>query len=113
MQEALNHPYLHELHSRAREPLCDTPFDWAFERDYPDEMPQALLQRHMFNEMLSFRAGLPPLAHMGSPLVASFAGMGSATDVPVAAATGASVMPGAATGTGGTGMDADAAAATI
>lgn len=104
-QDALNHPYLHELHSRAREPLCETPFDWAFERDYPDEMPQTLLQRHMFNEMLAFRADQRPLYRLGAPGAAPFAaGMGTAADVPVAGA-GAGVMP-------ASGMDADASATT-
>lgn len=44
LQEALAHPYLQELHSRAREPICRAAFDFSFERDYPDEMPQTLLQ---------------------------------------------------------------------
>ena len=44
MQEALAHPYLSELHSRAREPVAEAPFDWRYEVDFPDEMPKALLQ---------------------------------------------------------------------
>lgn len=42
--DCLEHPYLAELHSRAREPICRGAFDWSFEKDYPDEMPQNLLQ---------------------------------------------------------------------
>lgn len=49
--DALNHPYLKELHAKAREPVCDTVFDFEYEKDYPDEMPQALLQKYMFEEM--------------------------------------------------------------
>ena len=44
MMECLEHPYLSDLHGRAREPICDACFDWTFEKDYPDEMPQTLLQ---------------------------------------------------------------------
>jgi len=54
VDDALKHPYLEELHSRADEPTCDT-FDFAFEKDYPDEMPRDLLQKHMYHEMLALR----------------------------------------------------------
>ena len=44
VDEALAHPYLKELHSCAREPVAEAPFDWRYEVDYPDAMPQVLLQ---------------------------------------------------------------------
>ena len=50
VDDALAHPYLKELHARADEPTCAT-FDFGFEKGYPDEMPQALLQKHMYAEM--------------------------------------------------------------
>jgi hypothetical protein len=83
---ALSHPYLMELHSKAKvclrlrtafrpafpasprtcrplgyftrvvqEPVCERPFNFDFEKDYPDEMPQRLLQGHMYREMLAIR----------------------------------------------------------
>mmetsp|Transcript_76577 Transcript_76577/g.155441 ORF Transcript_76577/g.155441 Transcript_76577/m.155441 type:complete len:403 (+) Transcript_76577:105-1313(+) len=54
VDDALKHPYLEELHSRADEPTCST-FDFTFEKDYPDEMPRELLQKHMFSEMLTLQ----------------------------------------------------------
>lgn len=51
VDDALAHPYLAELHSRADEPTCET-FDFSFEKEYPNEMPKALLQKHMYEEML-------------------------------------------------------------
>lgn len=74
--QALEHPYLAELHSRAREPICGLLFDWAYERDYPDEMPQALLQHFMYHEMLGIRmdqdiAGLNALPFNLPPLAAA------------------------------------------
>lgn len=50
--EALGHEYLTELHSKAAEPECHAVFNFDYERDYPDEMPQELLQKHMFEESL-------------------------------------------------------------
>jgi hypothetical protein len=44
IRQCLEHPYLHDLHQRARETLCTAFFDWSFENGYPDEMPQPLLQ---------------------------------------------------------------------
>ncbi len=61
MQDALAHPYLAELHSRAREPVCPAAFDFSFENGYPQEMPQVLLQRHMFAEMQLLRARMAGL----------------------------------------------------
>jgi serine/threonine protein kinase len=52
---ALEHPYLVELHSKAKEPVCDRPFNYDFEKDYPDEMPQRLLQQLMYRDMLAIR----------------------------------------------------------
>lgn len=31
VDEALDHPYLTELHSKAKEPVCDRPFNYEFE----------------------------------------------------------------------------------
>lgn len=55
LAQALEHPYLAELHGRAREPICNAIFDWEFERGYPDEMPQVLLQHYMYGEMVAMR----------------------------------------------------------
>lgn len=52
---ALSHPYLMELHSKAKEPVCERAFNFDFEKDYPDEMPQRLLQAHMYREMIAIR----------------------------------------------------------
>lgn len=56
VDEALAHPYLCYMHARAQEPVCSTPFDWEFERSYPDEMPQELLQRIILTEIVKLRA---------------------------------------------------------
>lgn len=56
VDEALAHPYLAELHARATEPTCDRAFNFDFEKDYPDEMPQDLLQQHMYDVMLEVRS---------------------------------------------------------
>ena len=56
VEEALAHPYLCAMHARADEPSCSTPFDWQFERSYPDEMPQELLQRIIAGEVIKLRA---------------------------------------------------------
>lgn len=55
VEAALEHPYLTELHSKAKEPVCDKAFNFDFEKGYPDEMPQRLLQQHMYREMLAIR----------------------------------------------------------
>ncbi len=55
VDEALAHPFLAELHAKATEPTCDTPFDFSFEHGYPHEMPKALLQRYMFDSMVELR----------------------------------------------------------
>ena len=39
----------------AQEPVCERPFNFDFEKDYPDEMPQRLLQGHMYREMVAIR----------------------------------------------------------
>ena len=56
IQEALAHPYLADLHARSPEPSCTSTFNWEFEKDFPDEMPQPMLQSLMFNELLQMRA---------------------------------------------------------
>jgi hypothetical protein len=56
IQEALNHPYLAELHAKAREPVCSSVFDYSFEKDYPEEMPQKLLQEYMYADMVALQA---------------------------------------------------------
>lgn len=53
VDDALRHPYLRELHGKAPEPVCATDFNWSFEADFPDEMPQALLQEHVYREMMA------------------------------------------------------------
>ena len=44
VDEALAHPYLSELHSRAGEPVAEMLFDWRYEESFPDEMPKQLMQ---------------------------------------------------------------------
>ena len=38
-----------------QEPVCERAFNFDFEKDYPDEMPQRLLQAHMYREMIAIR----------------------------------------------------------
>ena len=47
VDEALEHPWLADLHARSAEPVCRDPFDFSFEHEYPDEMPKRLLQQHI------------------------------------------------------------------
>lgn len=35
--------------------MCERAFNFDFEKDYPDEMPQRLLQAHMYREMIAIR----------------------------------------------------------
>ncbi|TFJ80936.1 hypothetical protein NSK_007579 [Nannochloropsis salina CCMP1776] len=68
VEEALAHPYLHELHSQMDEPACQKAFDFEWERLLRgaggDEgggvrrksvIPKPVLQRLMYAEMLFFR----------------------------------------------------------
>jgi hypothetical protein len=91
LQDALAHPYLQELHSRAREPVCDAPFDFTFEAGYPEEMPQPLLQHHMFAELQTLRA---------RAATAATAAAAAATGGPVAGVPAVG-GPAAAAGAGG------------
>ena len=53
IEEALQHPYLADLHRQLEEPLCDRHFDFEFERtaQASDVIPQKDLQFMMFTEM--------------------------------------------------------------
>lgn len=55
IEQALEHEYLAELHRQMAEPLCDSVFDFEFERQAgggPDSViPRADLQAMMFTEM--------------------------------------------------------------
>uniref|UniRef100_A0A6U1B509 Mitogen-activated protein kinase n=1 Tax=Rhizochromulina marina TaxID=1034831 RepID=A0A6U1B509_9STRA len=53
IDQALEHEYLADLHRQMEEPLCDTPFDFDFEKqaDPGVDIPQADLQMFMFSEM--------------------------------------------------------------
>lgn len=77
VDEALAHPYLAELHAKAFAPACPSLFNFDFEKDYPHEMPKALLQRHMFEE-------LGPLRAEQDRAYAALASMPSADRFPVA-----------------------------
>jgi serine/threonine protein kinase len=108
---ALAHPYLEELHSRAAEPVCGSAFDFSFEKDYPAGMPQALLQRHMYTEMMAMRveqeAMYPALSAggMGLPLPVAFA-----PPLPAAVARGPpSAASSAMDDSGGSGSSAPSA----
>jgi len=54
IEEALNHPYLADLHDEAEEPTAMSMFDLDFEQGYKGEIPKQVLQRLIFNEMLAF-----------------------------------------------------------
>ena len=56
--QALQHPYFKALHNPKYEPLCDTPFDFDFEKS--GDMTKQQLQDHMFEEIYNFR---PHLQH--------------------------------------------------
>ena len=88
-QEALAHPYLNDLHSRAREPCSDTTFDWRYEVDYPNEMPKQLLQKHMFSEMMQLRAEMHALGFKPVAAVEHTASTASSPDDPMALGGGA------------------------
>jgi len=47
VEQCLAHKYLAELHQDGDEPVCKKKFDYSFEDGYKEEMPKALLQRHM------------------------------------------------------------------
>jgi len=53
IEQALNHPYLAELHRQMEEPLCHQPFDFEFEKqaDPGIDIPKDELQVMMFTEM--------------------------------------------------------------
>ncbi len=91
VDEALSHPYLWEMHSRACEPVSDEPFDWAFERDFPDEMPQAVLQHHIFAEIQALRASTSHLVaqQAAAATAAAAAEAAQAADAAAAAAAAA------------------------
>lgn len=111
VDEALSHPYLWELHSRAREPVCPRAFDWSFERDYPDEMPQPLLQHHMYREMLAMRAEQGLLDATAPATIVMPAASRPADAAAMAFAAGAGAAPGAGgfpAGVGGAGAGAAA-----
>eukprot|EP01138_Halocafeteria_seosinensis_P007605 gb/GECG01007773.1/.p1 GENE.gb/GECG01007773.1/~~gb/GECG01007773.1/.p1 ORF type:complete len:383 (+),score=35.80 gb/GECG01007773.1/:1-1149(+) len=52
IEGALSHPFFAHLRNPAAEPLCEEPFNFEFERDYPQEMPRQLIQEYIYNEML-------------------------------------------------------------
>jgi len=51
VEQCLAHKYLEELHQDADEPVCPKAFDYSFEDGYKEEMPKALLQKHMMNTL--------------------------------------------------------------
>jgi mitogen-activated protein kinase 1/3 len=55
VDEALEHPYVAELHAEAsaNEVDCHSAFDATFEAGYTDEMPKPLLQKHMWGMMIA------------------------------------------------------------
>lgn len=53
-QEALNHPFLHKFHRVSEEISCNVPFDFGFERGYGEEIPQDVLQRTTFEDILYY-----------------------------------------------------------
>lgn len=52
IETALSHPFFGQRRPH-NEPLCEEPFNFEFERDYPQEMPKELIQEHIYNEMLA------------------------------------------------------------
>jgi|EP00505_MAST-04D_sp_SCG-Rhode-Island_P004868 serine/threonine protein kinase len=58
VQEALCHPYFKALHDANEEPECKVKFQIPVERQYRDgEIPKHVLQREIFNDMLSLHPG--------------------------------------------------------
>jgi hypothetical protein len=108
LQEALTHPYLADLHARSPAPACPHgAFDWSFEARYPDEMPQPLLQRHMFADMLLLRARnaaelrgpmvMPP-AGVAAPAAGGGGAPADGTDAAAVAAAAAALAAATAAG---------------
>jgi len=58
VEEALEHPYLKELHAQMEEPVCGSNFDSDFEKrgyEMGQHIPKEDLQDLMFQEMLQLR----------------------------------------------------------
>mmetsp|Transcript_23291 Transcript_23291/g.41182 ORF Transcript_23291/g.41182 Transcript_23291/m.41182 type:complete len:422 (-) Transcript_23291:253-1518(-) len=54
IDEALEHPYLADLHDENEVPVASEPFNLDFEQGYSGEMPKAVMQRLIFEDMLAF-----------------------------------------------------------
>lgn len=54
IRDALAHPFLSELHDESEEPTHSCHFDLGFESGFKDEMPKALMQHYIYEEMTRF-----------------------------------------------------------
>lgn len=54
IDEALEHPYLAELHDEKEVPTASEMFDLDFEQGYKGEMPKEIMQRLIFDDMITY-----------------------------------------------------------
>mmetsp|Transcript_7806 Transcript_7806/g.15486 ORF Transcript_7806/g.15486 Transcript_7806/m.15486 type:complete len:439 (+) Transcript_7806:376-1692(+) len=54
IDEALEHPYLADLHDENEVPVASSMFDLSFEHGYRAEMPKDVMQRLIFDDMITF-----------------------------------------------------------
>jgi len=58
VEEALNHPFMSQLHSEEDEPVCDRPFDFSFE---DEKLHRIRLQELIWEEVGDFRPACLPV----------------------------------------------------
>jgi serine/threonine protein kinase len=58
VEEALQHPFLEQLHSPDDEPVCESTFDWTFE---DEKLHRVRLQELIWEEVGDFRPGCLPV----------------------------------------------------
>ncbi|GBG24548.1 Mitogen-activated protein kinase 1 [Hondaea fermentalgiana] len=54
IDEALEHPYLADLHDETEVPVASSMFDLRFEQGYKAEMPKDVMQRLIFEDMVAY-----------------------------------------------------------
>ena len=60
-QQALEHPYLSELHADKTEPQAERVFDSSFEKQYATKIKERTLRHHLFEQVLIFSFELKQL----------------------------------------------------
>ena len=58
VEQALQHPFLEQLHNPEDEPVCESTFDWAFE---DEKLNRVRLQELIWEEVGDFRPGCLPV----------------------------------------------------